>query len=105
VYINPEILSSSTPGIVEESCLSVPGVVCNVLRATQLRVRARNPDGETFERDLEGMHAVCLQHEMDHLAGKTLVDRMSLIRRLRMRAAAARQQRAAKQAGGRSAAA
>ncbi|MGB5253775.1 MAG: peptide deformylase [Sedimenticolaceae bacterium] len=88
-YINPEILSSSMPGLVEESCLSVPGVFGNLIRATQLRVRAQDRFGEVFESDLEGMHAVCLQHEMDHLDGKLFVDRLSLFRRLRVRAGAA----------------
>jgi peptide deformylase len=77
------------PGIVEESCLSVPGVVGNVVRGTRLRVRALDRSGQVFERDLEGMHAVCLQHEMDHLAGKLFVDRLSLFRRLRVRYGAA----------------
>jgi peptide deformylase len=89
VYINPKILTRALPGLVEESCLSVPGVVGNVVRATQVRVRAHDPAGQVFERDLEGMHAVCLQHEMDHLAGKLFVDRLSLLRRLRVRLAAA----------------
>ena len=90
IYINPEILASTAPGLVEESCLSVPGVVGNVVRATQVRVRARDRSGEAFERDLEGMSAVCLQHEMDHLVGKLFVDRLPLLRRLRFRFAAAR---------------
>jgi peptide deformylase len=87
VYINPEILSRSAPGFVEESCLSVPGIVTNVLRHTQVRVRAQDQSGETFERDLQGMDAVVLQHEMDHLVGKLLVDRLSFFRRWRLRAA------------------
>ncbi len=90
VYINPEILAKSVPGLVEESCLSVPGVVGNVVRATQIRIRAQDRAGEIFERNLEGMHAVCVQHEMDHLVGKLFVDRLSLFRRLRLRASAAR---------------
>lgn len=90
IYINPEILARTAPGLVEESCLSVPGVVGNVVRATQVRVRARDRSGETFERDLEGMPAVCLQHEMDHLVGKLFVDRLPLLRRLRFRYAASR---------------
>ncbi len=85
VYINPEILTRSAPGLVEESCLSVPGVAVNVVRATEIRVRSSRPDGETFTRELSGMDAVCLQHEMDHLVGKLLVDRLSLFGRLRMR--------------------
>ncbi len=87
-YVNPTILSSSTPGIVQESCLSVPGQTVNVIRATEVRVSARTAAGATFEKALSGMEAVCLQHEMDHFAGKLLVDRMSLFRRLRFRRAA-----------------
>ncbi|MEO1089929.1 MAG: peptide deformylase [Pseudomonadota bacterium] len=87
-YVNPEIITSAVPGLVEESCLSVPGVVGNVIRATQVRVRAYDRTGEPFERDLEDMHAVCLQHEMDHLAGKLFIDRLSLFRRLGIRLAA-----------------
>jgi peptide deformylase len=89
VFVNPEILDSAVPGLVEEGCLSVPGVVGNLVRATRVRVRARDRSGGTFERDLEDMYAVCLQHEMDHLVGKLFVDRLSLFRRLRVRAAAA----------------
>ncbi len=94
VYVNPEILSSTMPGIVEESCLSVPGVVGNVVRSTRVRVRALDRFGQPFERDLEGMDAVCLQHEMDHLEGKLFVDRLSPIRRLLFRAAGKSRRRA-----------
>jgi peptide deformylase len=100
VYINPQILSSAVPGIVEESCLSVPGVVGNVVRATQVRVRALDRSGNVFERDVEGMHAVCIQHEMDHLAGKLFVDRLSLFRRLGIRAAARARARSIKASTG-----
>ncbi len=93
VYINPEILAKAAWGLVEESCLSVPGIVGNVVRATEIRVRAQDRNGETFERDLTGMNAVCLQHEMDHLAGKLFIERLSIFRRLRIRAAAARARR------------
>lgn len=94
VYINPEILSSAVPALVEESCLSVPGVVGNLVRATRLRVRAQDPAGEVLERDLEDMHAVCLQHEMDHLSGRLFIDHPSLVRRLRIRLAASARARA-----------
>lgn len=85
-YVNPEICSRAAWGLVEESCLSVPGVVGNVVRATKIRVRARDRHGEAVERDLEGMDAVCLQHEVDHLNGKLFIDRLSIFRRLRIRA-------------------
>jgi peptide deformylase len=89
VFVNPEVLATAVPALVEESCLSVPGVVGNVVRPIQVRVRAQDRSGQVFERDLEGMHAVCVQHEMDHLVGKLFVDRLSLFRRLRVRATAA----------------
>lgn len=82
IYVNPEVLSSAKPGFVEERCLSVPGVVASIWRPTHLRVRARDRSGEPFERELDGMDAVCVHHEMDHLAGKLFVDRMSAVRRL-----------------------
>lgn len=88
LYINPEILSSDVMALVEEGCLSIPGVLGNVIRATQVRVRAVDRAGNPFERDLEGMHAVCMQHEVDHLNGKLFIDRLPLIRRLAFRASA-----------------
>lgn len=103
VYVNPEILSRSRPAIVEESCLSVPGVVGKVLRATRLRVRARDLAGASFEEDLADMDAVCLQHEVDHLVGTLFIDRLSPLRRLRLWAGAVAARRAAAQTDGRSA--
>jgi peptide deformylase len=94
VYVNPEVLSRSAIGLVEESCLSVPGVVGNVFRATRVRVRAQDRQGQTFERDLDGMHAVCLQHEIDHLEGKLFIDRLWFWRRLMIQARARRQAKA-----------
>jgi peptide deformylase len=91
-YINPEVLRSAVPGIVEEGCLSVPGIVGNVIRPTQVRIAAYDREGQRFERDLDGMHAVCLQHEMDHLVGRLFIDRLSWFRRLRIKAATARRQ-------------
>lgn len=86
VYINPEILSREVPALVEESCLSVPEVVENVIRHTQIQVRACDVRGDTFECELNDMYAVCLQHELDHLDGMLFVDRLSLFKRLRIRA-------------------
>lgn len=102
VYINPEIIAKAAWGIVEESCLSVPGIVGNVIRATQVKVRAQDQTGASFERELSGMNAVCLQHEMDHLAGKLFIDRLSIFRRLSIRTRArkkARQKATAAQQG------
>jgi len=85
VYVNPELLQRAAIGIVEESCLSVPGVTGNVFRATRVRVRAQDQRGAAFERELEGMPAVCLQHEIDHLEGKLFIDRLMPWRRLLIR--------------------
>jgi peptide deformylase len=85
VFINPEILSCEVEGMVEESCLSLPGVKADVARAIQVRVRTQDRAGQSAERDLEGMLAVCLQHELDHLQGKLFVDRLSFFKRLRIR--------------------
>jgi len=85
VYINPEILTREGVESSEEGCLSVPSVFEEVQRSARVRVRAQNADGSTFERDLEGLDAVCLQHEMDHLAGKLFVDYLSTLRRERIR--------------------
>jgi peptide deformylase len=85
VYVNPLLLARSAIGIVEESCLSVPGVSGNVVRATRVRVQAQDQTGTSFERDVEGMPAVCLQHEIDHLDGKLFIDRLMPWRRLMLR--------------------
>ncbi|MEQ8663842.1 MAG: peptide deformylase [Gammaproteobacteria bacterium] len=94
-YVNPRILSRSAWGFVEESCLSVPGASGLVLRATRLRVAAQTLDGTPFACDLDGMHAVCLQHECDHLAGKLFVTRLWFLRRLLWHAGAGRRLRKA----------
>jgi peptide deformylase len=85
VFINPEILSRRGVGMVEEGCLSLPGVNESVKRALKLRVRTFDRQGVPNEHDLEGILAVCLQHEMDHLAGVLFIDRLSFWRRLRLR--------------------
>lgn len=82
IYINPEIVSRSAPGIVQESCLSLPGVSGNVVRSTQATIRAQSINGDTFEKNLSGMHAVCLQHEIDHLNGVLFTDQMISIKNL-----------------------
>jgi len=81
VYINPEILQAEGTETCEEGCLSVPGIYAEVSRAEKIRVSAQNPDGNPFEEELDGMHAICLQHEMDHLVGKLFVDYLSPLKR------------------------
>ncbi len=85
VFINPEILSREGQAVGEEGCLSVPGIYDDVPRAERVRVRAQDVKGRVFERDLDGMLAVCLQHEMDHLDGKLFVDYLSELKRQRIR--------------------
>ncbi|MEM9314674.1 MAG: peptide deformylase [Pseudomonadota bacterium] len=88
VYVNPEIIKRRGFAIIEESCLSVPGVEAPVMRAAQVLVRYQNLEGETLEKEVSGLHAVCVQHETDHLDGKLFVDRLSWWRRRRLRKAA-----------------
>ena len=81
VFINPEIVDSGGEETCEEGCLSVPGIYAEVSRAETVRVRAQDSSGDFFEEDLDGMHAICLQHEMDHLEGKLFVDYLSPLKR------------------------
>ncbi len=81
VYINPQILCQSGEQDHEEGCLSVPGIYANVQRAENITVRAQDSDGKIFEEQLEGLHAVCIQHEMDHLIGRLFVDYLSPLKR------------------------
>jgi peptide deformylase len=85
VFINPEILAREGEAETEEGCLSVPGIFDEVKRASKIRVRWRDRTGAPFERDYEGMLAVCIQHEMDHLDGKLFVDYLSDLKRQRIR--------------------
>jgi peptide deformylase len=85
VFCNPEILTREGVGITEEGCLSVPGIFDEVKRAATIRARAQDVKGKFFEVDLDGLAAVCLQHEMDHLEGKLFVDYLSDLKRERIR--------------------
>ena len=96
VFINPELLKAEGRGPGEEGCLSVPDIFDKVQRATHIRVRALGSDGEPFEMDADGLLAVCIQHEMDHLEGKLFVDYLSELKRqlIRKRLEKERKQRA-----------
>src|SRR5688572_4051928 len=83
--INPEIIRAEGKTNAEEGCLSVPEFYDFVDRAAVIRVRAFDPDGKPFELDAEGMLAVCIQHEMDHLDGKLFVDYLSELKRERLK--------------------
>jgi peptide deformylase len=85
VFINPEILEKTGKASGEEGCLSVPGVFDDVPRAERIRARWQDADGKVVERELEGMLAICVQHEMDHLDGKLFVDYLSDLKRQRIR--------------------
>ena len=85
VLINPEILSRVGSHKMDEGCLSVPGVYETVERAEQIRLRTLDLQGEVRERDAEGLLAVCIQHEIDHLDGKLFVDYLSDLKRQRIR--------------------
>ena len=85
VFINPEILSREGVAETEEGCLSVPGIFDEVKRAAKVRVRAQDRTGAVFENDYEGVLAVCVQHEIDHLDGKLFVDYLSDLKRQRIR--------------------
>jgi peptide deformylase len=93
--INPEILELAGNVETEEGCLSVPGIYEFVERAEWIRARALDRDGEVFEFEAEGLLAVCVQHEIDHLDGKLFVDHLSQLKRQRIRKKAQKQQRQA----------
>lgn len=85
-FINPEItVLDETLGHYDEGCLSVPGFYEEVQRPQRIRVHALGRDGEPFEEELDGLEAVCLQHEVDHLDGKLFVDYISPLKRQRIR--------------------
>lgn len=83
--INPELVALDGVEQMEEGCLSVPGIYELVERAEHIRVRALNLQGDTFEMEADGLLAVCIQHEMDHLEGKLFIDYLSLLKRDRIR--------------------
>jgi len=93
VFINPEILESEGSQVYQEGCLSVPGIYADVKRADHIVVRALDRDGQPFELGAEGLLAVCIQHEMDHLAGKVFVDYLSPLKRELVRKKLAKQRR------------
>jgi peptide deformylase len=95
VFINPELLAAEGEAECEEGCLSVPGYYDKVTRAARVRVRAQDEHGETFELDAEGLIAVCIQHEMDHLEGKVFVEYLSPLKRARLAAKVRKKQRLA----------
>ena len=93
VFINPVIIDTEGEEEMEEGCLSVPGVYETVRRADRARVQALDRNGETFELEAQGLLAVCIQHEMDHLKGKLFVDYLSSLKRRLIRRKLEKQKR------------
>lgn len=91
--INPEILEKDGVETMQEGCLSVPDVFETVERAERIKVRYLDRDGNSVERDADGLLAVCIQHEIDHLDGKLFVDYLSDLKRTRIRKKLEKQQR------------
>ncbi|NEX16182.1 MAG: peptide deformylase [Halochromatium sp.] len=92
--INPELLEREGVEEMDEGCLSVPGFFETVQRAERVRVRALNRDGESFELEADGLLAVCIQHEIDHLDGRLFVDHISSLKRQRIRKKLEKERRA-----------
>lgn len=91
VFINPELTPAGEVVEAEEGCLSVPGIYETVNRPERVHVRALDRNGEAFEMDAEGLLAVCVQHEVDHLDGKLFVDYLSRLKQQRIRKKALKQ--------------
>jgi peptide deformylase len=97
VFINPEIVGSEGSQVYQEGCLSVPGIYADVTRASKITVNALDRDGEAFQITADGLLAVCIQHEMDHLAGKVFVDYLSPLKRELVKKKLAKQKRLAEE--------
>lgn len=95
VFVNPEILEAEGEVECEEGCLSVPGYYDKVTRAAKVRVRAQDEHGKPYELAADGLLAVCIQHEMDHLVGKVFVDYLSPLKRARLASRLKKKQRLA----------
>ena len=85
VLINPELLESSGETGIEEGCLSIPEQRALVPRAERVKIRALDREGKSYELETDGLLAICIQHEMDHLMGKLFVDYLSPLKRQRIR--------------------
>ena len=93
VFVNPEITVRSGEQVCQEGCLSVPGVYADVTRADSITVRALDRHGQPFELAVDGLLAVCIQHEIDHLDGKLFVDYLSPLKREMVRKKLAKQRK------------
>ena len=85
VLINPELVAAEGEQVGEEGCLSVPGIYDKVVRAEQVTIRYLDLDGREQSMSADGLLAVCLQHEMDHLQGKVFVEHLSTLKQMRIK--------------------
>lgn len=92
-FINPEILAREGEQTCEEGCLSVPGIYESVTRAERVKVRALDANGQSFELEADGLLAVCIQHEIDHLDGKVFVEYLSNLKLNRIKSKLAKKAR------------
>jgi peptide deformylase len=95
VFVNPKITARSGEQVYQEGCLSVPNIFADVTRANEIAVTALDRHGEAFELSVDGLLAVCIQHEMDHLEGKLFVDYLSPLKREMVRKKLAKQRKLA----------
>jgi len=95
VFCNPRVLAKDGIQTYQEGCLSVPGIFADVERANQITVEAEDTAGTTFTLQADGLLAVCIQHEMDHLAGRLFVDYLSPLKREMVRKKLEKQRRSA----------
>jgi peptide deformylase len=93
VLINPVLLTAEGEEVSEEGCLSVPGIYEDVTRAERVVIKALDENGKDFELEADGLLAVCIQHEMDHLQGRVFVEHLSHLKQTRIRAKLKKQRR------------
>lgn len=92
-FINPQIIERHGETVGEEGCLSVPGIYDRVTRAERVKVKALNERGEPFELEADGLLAICIQHELDHLDGKVFVEYLSQLKQGRIKSKLAKRAR------------
>lgn len=95
VFVNPQITARAGEQVYQEGCLSVPGIFADVTRANEITVHALDRHGQRFELSIDGLLAVCVQHEIDHLEGKLFVDYLSPLKREMVRKKLVKQRKAA----------
>jgi len=95
IFINPEIVAKDGETVYEEGCLSVPGIYDKVTRAEHIKVRALDLHGNAFELEADGLLAICIQHEIDHLNGKVFVEYLSRLKQSRIKSKLLKQAREA----------